>query len=138
MTLEEKIDVMQAYLAGKKIQYRDYMAVPVQWVDVEEPAWNWASCDYRVVPEEEKPEYRPYKDADEMVEDFYKRINSGKASYSMPLIWVKSKANGDIELITGYSKADKCVLCSVNWDTFEQLFNGFEYLDGSPVGKKVE
>lgn len=46
MTTEEMIEVMQAYLAGKTIEFRDKL-VPV-WYLSSIPSWDWALYDYRV------------------------------------------------------------------------------------------
>lgn len=75
-----------------------------------------------------------------MVEDFYKRINSGKASYSMPLIWVKYNIKGAISkyLITSYSGDTIGFDNDAEGWSMKGLFENFTYLDGSPCGKKVE
>lgn len=67
MTTKEKIAVMQAYEDGKTIQFYSYG----EWEDIDVPAWNWASVDYRVKPESK---LRPYKDATEQ-----KKIDIEKA-----------------------------------------------------------
>ena len=50
MTTKEKIEIMQAYLEGKTIQYKDFRKYPFVWTDIEghEPAWSWCDTDYRV------------------------------------------------------------------------------------------
>src|SRR5690554_7752923 len=43
------IEVMQAYVEGKKIQY--YWNAAGRWIDVDPPIWEWASGgEYRVKP----------------------------------------------------------------------------------------
>jgi len=43
------IEVMQAYVEGKKIQY--YWNAAGRWIDVDPPIWDWASGgEYRVKP----------------------------------------------------------------------------------------
>ena len=91
MTTEEKIAVMQAYVEGKKIQVRS--CGYDLWRDcIYEPDWDWVSCDYRVKPE---AQYRPYHSYREMVEDFCERFGVSYLSYTMPLIWLKSKKLGN-------------------------------------------
>ena len=51
MTTKEKIEVMEAYAEGKKIQFRmsgdkDWW----NWTYPGEPNWNWGDCDYRIKP----------------------------------------------------------------------------------------
>lgn len=85
-------------------------------------------------PKEEK-KYRPYKDTEEMIEDFKERYNSRFDGHSqMPFIWVKDW--GEKSLIISFGK---------DWvDTgsdiyhLNDLFEKFTYLDGSPCGKFEE
>ncbi len=56
MTTAEKIEVMQAFAAGKKIQIKEKSTnFWDDWRCPFDPVWSWDSCDYRVKPEEEKP-----------------------------------------------------------------------------------
>ena len=89
--------------------------------------------------------FRPYKDTDEMIEDFKKRYNSyggwsGKDNpmYN-PMIWIKSKTTGFRHLVTDYE--DNCDHCNKSriWiGSFslglKELFDEYTYLDGSPCG----
>lgn len=50
MTLDERIDVLQAAKRGKQIQCRPHGGK--EWYDDDEPVWNFAGCDYRVAPTE--------------------------------------------------------------------------------------
>lgn len=80
MTREETADcikVMQAYVEGKQIQYVD--SETEDWTDIESPTWNWDLYDYRIMP---KPQYRPFKDADECWQEMLKHE---------PFGWVKEK-----------------------------------------------
>lgn len=51
MTVDQMIEVLTAYKAGKKIQFRGYGLL--LWEDCinNEPLWNWTAYDYRVKPE---------------------------------------------------------------------------------------
>lgn len=60
MTTKEKIAVMQAWLDGKTIQYKD--KDEKEWLTWDEsstfePVWAWIELDYRIKPE---PKIRPY------------------------------------------------------------------------------
>lgn len=45
-TIQEMIEVMQAYEQGEEIEYRDNG----EWVATDDPAWSWNNTDYRVKP----------------------------------------------------------------------------------------
>ena len=135
MTTKEKIEVMQAYAEGKKIQVREIGAKDwSNWGLSLEPDWNWCSCDYRIKPESK---YRPYKDTEEMIADFKKRFNAKVPPYAMPMIWVKRKDGSNLaKLITGFR--DKWVEIINAVGDIHILFVDYTYLDGSPCGIKEE
>lgn len=129
MTTQEKIEVMKAYEEGKKIQWSS-KANP-KWCDCDgEPSWNWNWDEYRIKPESK---YRPYKDTEEMIEDFKKRFNAKVPPYAMPMIWVRNKTFKDCRLITVFR--DKVVMIIVSGEDMKELFKDYTYLDGSPCGK---
>ena len=41
------IKVMQAYVEGKQIQYKDDEV----WINIENPDWDWHNWEYRIKPE---------------------------------------------------------------------------------------
>lgn len=47
---KEKIEVMQAFVAGQPIEARA-LGSPVVWYNCETPNWNWLDSDYRVKPQ---------------------------------------------------------------------------------------
>ena len=48
-TTREKIEIMEAYERGEKIQI--YGAIPNKWTDMNiEPLWDWKNFDYRIKP----------------------------------------------------------------------------------------
>ena len=82
------------------------------------------------------PKFRPYKNCDEMIEDFKQRKHFEGFVYYVPMIWVKDE--NATSLITDFGvKGDNERVClgAENYD-MEELFNDFKYLDGSPVGAK--
>lgn len=135
MTTKEKIEVMKAYAEGKKIQIRDRgLRVWTDWGLSLEPDWNWGSYDYRIKPDST---YRPYKNTEEMIEDFKKRFNAKVPPYAMPMIWVKRKDGSNLaKLITGFRDKWVEIIISV-WD-MHNLFEDYTYLDGSPCGMNEE
>ena len=128
-TTKEMIEVMQAFEDGKVIECEVEKSV---WGETSEPAWDWGHFDYRVKKE---PKYRPFKDTDELIEEYCKRFEVGWG-YNLPSIWVKSKKSCDRFLITGFG-SDKIILIKgeVSLDT---MFEYDTFLDGSPFGKLEE
>lgn len=55
-TTKKKIEIMQAFEDGKKIECRSSGLEWKEWILLQEPTWNWAECDYRV--KEEPPKQR--------------------------------------------------------------------------------
>ena len=136
MTTQEKIKAMQAYAEGKKIQWRSKAEgeADSKWYDCDgEPHWNWTWTEYRIKPEEK---YRPYKNTEEMIEDFKKRFNVEVPPYAMPMIWVKYKNIKDCRLITGFMA--KTVVIIGSSSGMCNLFDCYTYLDGSTCGIKDE
>ena len=134
MTTQEKIEVMNAYTEEKKIQYRS--KENGEWFDLflmQEPAWDWASFDYRIKPEEK---YRPYKDTDEMIEDFKRRFNVQVPPYAMPMIWVRDKGTNVRSHVSAFFAKNVTFRDATWW--LDVLFENFTYLDGSPCGIREE
>jgi acyl-homoserine lactone acylase PvdQ len=52
MTTEEKIKVMQAFVDGKDVQYRDPQTG--MFFSAGGPNWNWGRYEYRIKPEEKE------------------------------------------------------------------------------------
>lgn len=129
MTTKEKIAVMQAYVEGKKVQIKTILGVDTWCNCYIEPDWNWHDNLYRVKPEDK---YRPYKDYREMVEDFCERFGVNCPEYSMPLIWLKHKTADYVCLVDSFRNDDDTKFF------LNDKFDSMTYLDGSPVGKKVE
>lgn len=115
-TTKEKIAVMQAYEDGKTIQ-QDYHG---EWVDIDVPEWNWATSDYRVMPE---PKLRPYKDAAEFLQaqkehGLYIEIEQGM--YIIPL----NISTENRSVLVAYGKSPL---------TFSELVDK-KWQDGTPCG----
>ena len=132
MITQEKIEVMKAYAEGKKIQYKP-KANPT-WADcIDEPLWNWEWTVYRIKPEST---YRPYKDTEEMIEDFKKRFNVEVPQYAMPMIWVEHKRTNFRFFVSEFG-VQVVAFCGVSRGMLE-LFDNYTYLDGSPCGMKED
>lgn len=60
-SVQDKINVMQAFIEGKEIEYRHICLN--NWADNKSPLWQWGRYEYRV-----KPYYRPFETIDEVFE----------------------------------------------------------------------
>ena len=91
-------------------------------------------------PAEEK--YRPYKDTDELIEDWKERtLAYGSAYFSKnpmfcPSIWVKSSGKSKCKHLIKDFVCNSVATDGYIW-TLEELFEGFVYLDSTPCGKKI-
>ena len=63
-TLEQKIKVMQAALAGAEIEMVESEEFP--WEDVAKPDFNWSDYDYRIKPENKQVPY-DFSDAESLI-----------------------------------------------------------------------
>lgn len=128
-TTKEMIDVMQAYLRGEQIQL---LNIDGDWEDKDNPAWNWAKCDYRVKP---KTKYVPFDTPEEFFAaqrahggDLFIKIDNGtleKHDLSVSL-------DGSVydHLDDGYA--------NYIGEFEDLLFEDYKFSDGTPCGKEVE
>lgn len=89
---------------------------------------------------EKEPQYRPYKDTEEMIADYKERFNVSKVpSFCLPLIWVKDKPAFNSEGARLIAETFKHVVRLGNSTVhLQNLFDYYTYLDGSPCGKVEE
>lgn len=57
-TIQEKVAVMQAFVAGKKIQVRVKRSAS-PWAEAVNPIWDWNFYEYRIAPEKQKVPLTP-------------------------------------------------------------------------------
>lgn len=95
---------------------------------------------FYLVEEPKEKKFHPYKDTDEMIEDFKRRYSSyggwsgnDNPMYN-PMIWVKSKRTGNQRLITVLNSDNNCVRLSSISVELRELFEDYVYLDGTPCG----
>lgn len=149
--IKQLVNVLQAYLNGKTIQYYDVdyrfkIAHPGErnfnnkWVDADEDhLFRPDFYDYRVKPE---PKYRPFKDADECWHEMLKH---------QPFGWVKEKGDKlSYELLACVSENDEAPISFAVYGSvgmgiidrpsieFNEMFNAFTFADGAPFGVKEE
>ena len=83
---------------------------------------------------EKQPTYRPYKDTDEMIEDYLRRNGKPSDGNYVPSIWVKNN-DGFITLITEFGHNHVWRSVVQQGVSMSKLFQDYTYLDGSPCGK---
>lgn len=106
----ERIKVMQAFVDGKQIQYKESDG---KWKDVKDPMW-FSVNEYRIKP---KPKYRSFANAEECWQEMQKH---------QPFGWVKTDE--------GYEQ-----IWHVNkGDDFNATFKTCTFADGTPFGIKEE
>ena len=123
MTREETkkaIEVMQAYVDGKKIECRWKAEEKDEWRGSEDPLWLWDTRDYRIKPQ-------PMKVTEEERELIRKE----------PLFWAKDKETGKVNSYWGHPigsfRIDHYILntATMEWEDWSEdrerlkhLYNG--------------
>lgn len=98
--------------------------------------------------------FRPFNNCDELVKIYHNRafipivaegLNQKLKRMYRPEIWVKHKEYGTEFLITAFDNRKDlgtarlpCVCIQDMWVDFEELLEGYTFLDGSPLGKLEE
>ena len=145
-------EIIKAWEDGKTIQV--YETLFKKWSDCAGTLEWYTDCEYRVKPEcpcadgidskacvgcehseDGKKKYRPYESPAEMIVDFIDRFKVNCPSYCEPLIWLKRKDCEERRLAFGF-KENKIALDA--YRTFDEVFEYWTYLDGSPVGMEVK
>ena len=120
------IKVMQAYVEGKQIQYKDDEV----WIDIDDPDWDWHNWEYRIKPE---PNYRPFKNAEECWHEMQKHH---------PFGWIKDKEDGHYSMVTTvdafYDDKNYIKISGDhNW-SFAETMIVYTFADGTPFGINIE
>ena len=119
------IKVMQAYVEGKQIQYKDDEV----WIDIDDPDWDWHNWEYRIKPE---PNYRPFRDVEECWQEMLNH---------RPFGWIKDKEDGHYAMVTTVDvvEGEKYIAISGNnlW-SFDDTMNNYTFADGTPFGISIE
>ena len=124
-TTKEMIEVMQAYERGEQVQL---LNIDGNWEDKDNPAWNWARCDYRV---KSKKIYVPFETAEEFL-----------AAYRKHGEFIENKESG--EKMNAYVDKNGIVIlstalnCTYTFESLRTLFGCYKFSDGTPCGKEVE
>ena len=124
-TIQEMVDIMQAYQEGKQIQIYDKMHK--QWVD-DEPNWNWGLHEYRIKP---NPDFVPFESAEEILEA------------------LRDHGGGLINILDDEVLNANDIYISINGNVYKgynlypigdlkDLFKNYKLIDHTPCGKTVE
>ena len=119
MTKKEVIEaakVMEAYANGKKIQCNDNLLGIEEWVNTDNPSFNWDKYVYRIKPE---PKYRPFKNQEECWKEMQKH---------QPFGWTKLIGETVYSLIVDVD--DEII--------YSDAFKECTFADGTPFGIKED
>lgn len=116
----ERIKIMQAFVDGKQIEYRDSIG---EWRKTGSPVWS-PDTKYRIKPESM---YRPFKDKEECWQEIQKH---------QPFGWIKA-SHGYFNII---GIMDDRINFGIkdNWVNYEHMFKTYKFIDGTPFGIKEE
>ena len=104
-TLEEKLEIMNAALAGATIQFK-FDDEDDTWEDTEDPMWDWSKISYRVKPENKQVPY-DFSDAESLIG---RRFKSIKGNYYYIATRVDKNLMGFGELLYNYGEVAKYLL----------------------------
>ena len=130
---KELLPIIQAFVAGKQIQYE--IEGLTDWVDTDEInlEYEGQKIKHRIKPE---PKYRPFKTQEECWNEMLKH---------QPFGWLKSKKDGRYRSIGELSWSDELETVYIAFSTSEALsrcvdyvFDEYTFDDGTPFGIKEE
>ena len=128
---KELLPIIQAFVAGKQIQYE--IEGLTDWVDTDEInlEYEGQKIKHRIKPE---PKYRPFKTQEECWNEMMKH---------QPFGWLKSKKSGSFRCIGEVSWSDVFETVYIALSTSESLsrssdsvFEEYTFVDDTPFGIK--
>ena len=123
MTREEAkewLPIIQAYAEGKTIECKNLSG---SWTEATCPSWA-NNIEYRIKPE---PKYIPFKNQEECWQEMLKH---------QPFGWIRNKVNRAMIHIS-FALGGYVMLATENRG-FSDVFDKFEFIDGTPFGIKEE
>ena len=135
--IKQLVDVMQAYVNGKTIQYYKVelnfkIKDPVErnsnntWVDVDEDhIFRPDLYNYRIKPE---PKYRPFANVEECWHEMQKH---------QPFGWIKDTENDTYTMVTNVDADDMSISGYGDW-TLDGIMICYTFADGTPFGINTE
>ena len=121
--IKEAAKVMEAYANGKKIQCNDNHLGNGEWVTTDNPSFNWDKYAYRIKPE---PKYRPFESQEECWNEMHKHPDFG---------WVVTK---NCRVMYHIDSIFNALSIGYIGYSFDDMYQKFEFLDGTPFGVKEE
>lgn len=119
----ERIKIMQAFVDGKLIEFKDCMG---RWCVAVNPSWNWDSGEeYRIKPESK---YHPFKNAEECWQEMQKHEPFGWVKWNDVRYNIYAVSSTSVCLINGNCE---------NMD-FAYAHQKLIFADGTPFGIKEE
>lgn len=117
-SVQDKINVMQAFIEGKEIEYRHICLN--NWADNKSPLWQWGRYEYRV----KQKNYRPFETIDEVFEAM--KLHGGILCFD------KSTRNPHCLSIN-----TRQVFVNANAVPFDELFEKYLFQDETPFGVEI-
>lgn len=126
---KDLIKIMQAFLEGEVIEQKAIVSDNCQsdWFTHSSNDWDTTEYMYRIKP---KPQYRPFKDEKECLEEMKNH---------QPFGWIKSKNDTTTNkfMFINALKIDGISIC-VNVDfSYNDSVKYYTFVDGTPFGMKV-
>ena len=144
VTHQYLIEIIKGWFEGKTVQFRD--REDESWntmkFDNDLNGWDFVHYEYRIEPSEDK--YVPFDTVQELIDcwDSKHPSNINRPSDTMPLIWIKSRKDGSIYLITEFYPKRYSDTYDVSTTdgflSFDDLFHDFTFLNDSIIGKVEE
>lgn len=88
-----------------------------------------------LVERAKEEKWRPFKDIQELIDAWKDKTGVTARANTMPLIWLRYKKDNHKRCMTSFYD-DNTVVTGGSFQTMEDLFNEFEFLDGTPCGVK--
>ena len=118
--IREAAKVMEAYANGKAIQY---LNGDNEWIDTPNPFFDWHNYVYRIKPESQ---YRPFKSQEECWNEMHKHPDFG---------WVVTK---NCRVVYHIDSVYNALLIGYIGYSFDEMYQKYEFTDGTPFGIKEE
>ena len=119
---KEMLPIIQAWAEGKAIQFR--MKGTVEWIDYQEDELRLSSLyHYRVKPE---TNYRPFKTQEECWSEMHKHPDFG---------WVVTK---NCRVVYHIDSVYNALLIGYIGYSFDEMYQKYEFTDGTPFGIREE
>ena len=115
--VQDKINVMQAFIEGKEIEYRHICLN--NWADNKSPLWQWGRYEYRV-----KQHYRPFETIDEVFDAM--KLHGGILCYDKSTMNPHCLSiNTRQVFVNGYAVP------------FDELLEKYLFKDNTPCGVEI-